>query len=92
MLIRIARNRLSRILWPMMSQAIQNRQAAGPTAAIEFQMLPVQLSPVRASNSCRTDSAAIIIILIIIIVIIIITIINNSNNNKNNNDENAFSS
>ncbi len=42
----------------MMSQAIQNRQAAGPTAAIEFQMLPVQLSPVRASNSCRTDSAA----------------------------------
>ena len=43
-----------------MSQAIQNRQAAGPTAAMEFQMLPVQLSPVRASNSCRTDSAAII--------------------------------
>ncbi len=46
-----------------MSQAIQNRQAAGPTAAIEFQMLPVQLSPVRASNSCRTDSAAITVMI-----------------------------
>lgn len=51
-----------------MSQAIQNRQAAGPTAAMEFQMLPVQLSPVRASNSCRTDSAAITIMIIISII------------------------
>lgn len=50
--MRIARNRLSRILCPTMSQAIQKRQETGPTAAIEFQRLPVQLSPVSASNSC----------------------------------------